>query len=201
MTQSRWREPEPPYSYREAPRRNGDAYAGTRADERRSREAGHSQPTSANLLVTRWGRLPGRFGVFVVIGSAAIGALLTALTGSAPGLVLGICLVAGTVAGTLAVRPRTGYLIIPAPALAYLVAAVIAGLIYDRSSDGSRTLLAVNSSQWIASGFIAMSIATALAIVIMVVRWRLSVSRGEGPDRPHAPASGRAANRRSDRVV
>jgi hypothetical protein len=201
MTQPRRREPDPPYSDRDAPRRNGGAYTATRADERRSRAASRSQPAATGLLAVRWGKLPGRFGVFVVIGSAAVGALLTAVSGSAPGIVLGICLVAGTVAGALAVRPRAGYLIIPVPALAYLGAALIAGLIYNRTSDGSRTLLALNGSQWIASGFVAMSLATAVAIVIMIVRWCWSASKGHGSGGSYAPARRRAPGQRADRAV
>ena len=195
MSHPRWGEPEPSYSYRETSRENGEGYPAPGTDERGLRAGSRARPAPASQLAARWGRLPGRFGVLVVIGSAAIGALLTALTGSSPGIVLGVCLVAGTVAGAFAVRPRTGYLIIPVPALAYLVAALIAGLIYDRSNDGSGTFLAVNSTQWIASGFIAMAVATGLAIVIMVVRWRWSVPlrrRGRGS---------RTAGRRDDRVV
>ena len=201
MTQPRRREPDPPFSYREAPRRDGGGYPGERADERRARQATRSEPTATGLLAVRWGKLPGRFGVFVVVGSAAVGALLTALTGSAPGTVLGICLVAGTVAGALAVRPRTGYLIIPVPALAYLVAGLIAGLIYNRSSDGSRTLLAVNGTQWIASGFVAMTISTILAIVIMAVRWwRWSTSQGRGQDGSYDRSGGRGPGQRAGRA-
>ena len=201
MSQPQRREREAPHSYREAPRRNGGAYAGTRTGDRRSREAGRSQPPVTSQLARRWGRLPGRFGVLVIIGSAAIGALLTAVTGHAPGIALGVCLVAGTVAGALAIRPRTGYLILPVPAIAYLVAALIAGLIYNRSNDGSGTFLAVNGTQWIASGFIAMAVATGLAIVITAVRWRrFSSLRDEDYRTSHDRARGRASGRRADRA-
>ncbi|MGH3157172.1 MAG: DUF6542 domain-containing protein [Streptosporangiaceae bacterium] len=120
----------------------------------------------------RWGNFPGRLGVCVVIGSAALGALLTALTNSEPGGVLGVFLVGGTILAALAVRPRTGYLIIPIPALSYLVAALIAGMIYNRNNDGSSTAVALNAAQWIASGFVAMAVATGLAIVITALRWQ-----------------------------
>lgn len=202
MSQPRWHEPEAPYSYREAPRRNSGTYAAGRAGQRRPREDGRSQASAAGQLAARWGKLPGRFGVLVVIGSAALGALVTAVTGSAPGIVLGVCLVAGTVAGTLAVRPRTGYLIIPVPAIAYLIAALIAGLIYDRSSDRSSTFLAVNGTQWIASGFVAMTVATGLVIVITAVRWRFgSLTKALGRGKPHRQARGRASGRRADRAI
>jgi hypothetical protein len=115
--------------------------------------------------------------------------------------VLGVCLVAGTVAGALAVRPRTGYLILPVPAIAYLIAALIAGLIYNRSNDGSSTFLAVNGTQWIASGFIAMAVATGLAIVITAIRWRRFTPLRDEDYRPSRDqGSGRGSGRRADRA-
>jgi hypothetical protein len=50
-------------------------------------------------------------------------------------------------------------------------AAVIAGLIHDRATDTSNTALTLNGVQWIASGFVAMTAATILAIVIAAGRW------------------------------
>jgi hypothetical protein len=81
------------------------------------------------------------------------------------------------------------YLIIPVPALAYVVAATIAGMIHDRSADTSLTGLAVHAAQWIASGFVAISVATLLAIAVTAVRWP---GRGRGPADagPPPPAGG-----------
>lgn len=118
-----------------------------------------------------WGSRPGRLGVFVVIGSAALGMLVTVLARAEPGSALGVFVVAGTAVATLAVRSRSVYAIIPVPALAYVVAATIAGLIHDRASDTSLTGLAVHAAQWIAGGFLAMSVATLLAIAATAVRW------------------------------
>ena len=135
-----------------------------------------SLPRSAPWL-RLLGGLPGGAGVCVVIGAAALGALVTAVTGKEPGLLLGVFLVTGTVAASLAVLPRAAYLIIPAPALAYVAAAVIAGVIHDRSADTSRTALALSATQWIASGFVAMTAATGAAFVIAVARWLWSRRR------------------------
>jgi len=109
--------------------------------------------------------------VFVVIGCAALGTLVTVAAGTEPGPVLGATVVAGTAVGALAVRPRSVYVIIPVPALAYVVAATVAGLIHDRAGDTSLTGLAVHAAQWIASGFVAMGIATLLAIAATALRW------------------------------
>ena len=136
--------------------------------EPRAKGAGRLLPGRAS---PRWGSRPGRLGVFVVIGCAALGTLATVAAGAEPGPALGAAVVAGTAAGALAVRPRSVYVIIPVPALAYVVAATVAGLIHDRAGDTSLTALAVHAAQWIASGFVAMGIATLLAIAATALRW------------------------------
>ncbi len=107
-----------------------------------------------------------------MISGAALGALLTALTGGQPGIVLGVFLILGTLAAGSLVRPAAVHLIIPVPALAYLVAALLAGIVAIPASDMSRTGLAVNALQWIAHGFLVMLIATAAAIGITAARRR-----------------------------
>lgn len=105
--------------------------------------------------------------------------------------VLGVFLVTGTVAGALAVQPRAVYLIIPVAALAYVAAAAMAGLIHDWATDTSLTALAISAAQWIASGFLAMTAATVLAIAITPARWRGSKRRPRG-HRPPAAGAGRS---------
>ena len=151
----------------------------------------HAHPRSSSLprsgpWLRLLGGLPGSAGVCVVIGAAALGALVTGVTGKEPGFLLGVFLVTGTVAASLAVLPRAAYLIIPAPALAYVAAAVIAGLIHDRAADTSRTALALSATQWIASGFVAMTAATGAAFVIAVARWLWSRRRPRGRRRERA---------------
>ena len=117
------------------------------------------------------GTHPGRMGIGLVIGGTSTGLLVTLLAGLGPGTVLGIFLLAGTVAGALAVRPRAVYLLIPVPPLAYVVAATLAGLVHDRAADSSHAALAISAARWMASGFLAMTTATLLAIVVTAVRW------------------------------
>jgi hypothetical protein len=136
--------------------------------EPRAKGAGRPLPGRAPRL---WGSRPGRLGVFLVIGCAALGSLVTMVARTEPGSALGVLVVAGTAAAALAVRPRAVYVIIPVPALAYVVAASIAGLVHDRAGDTSLTGLAVHVAQWIASGFLAMSVATLLAIAATAMRW------------------------------
>jgi len=130
----------------------------------------------------RWGSLPGGAGVSIVAASAALGAVITIAHRAQPGRVLGVCIVAGTVIAALAVRPRAGRLIFPVPVLSYLIAALIAGIAYNRST--SKTELVIGSAQWIANGFLLMALATGLAIVLVTVRWLL---RRRGRRAPAVP--------------
>jgi hypothetical protein len=129
----------------------------------------------------------------VIIGAAALGMVVTVLARTEPGPVLGVLLLAGTLGAALAVRPRAVYVTIPAPALAYAIAASIAGMIHDRAADTSLTGLAVHAAQWIASGFVAMAVATLLAIAVTAVRWP---GWGRGPADPGPPPPAGGADRR-----
>ena len=135
----------------------------------------------------------GGLGVCVIVGSAMIGAIATIVTKSQPGSVLGLSVLAGTVAAALTVQPRTGRLIFPVPALSYLVAALGAGVVYDRSAD--KTQIAVGAAQWIASGFFVMVLATLLAIALTTVRWFMWRRDQPGPVPPDWPDPGRTAPR------
>lgn len=143
-------------------------------------------PTAGGL----WGTRPGRLGVFGVIGATLVGLVITLLSGTEPGVILGVFVVVGTVAAALAVRPGAVYLIFPVPALAYAVAAVIAGLVHDRGVDTSHTALAISAAQWIAGGFVAMTVATGVAVLIAGYRWLRTARPGRGT------ASGRPEPRR-----
>jgi hypothetical protein len=124
-----------------------------------------------------WGTRPGRLGVFTVIAGAFLGFVITALAGREPGFILGLLVVLATAVAVFAVRPKAVYLVIPAPSLAYVVAAVLTGYLHDRATDTSHTALAISAVQWIASGFVAMIAATALAIVVAAGRWMASNRR------------------------
>jgi Domain of unknown function (DUF6542) len=156
-----------------------------RRSSRRQRRAGRPG---------RWGTLQGGLGVCIVVAGAAIGAIATIVTRSMPGVLLGLCVVAGTIVAALAVRPRTGRMILPVPVLSYLVAALISGFVIDPAARSSSTELAVAAAQWVANGFFAMALATALAVVIIVARWFLWRRRRpdtRGPGWP-VPAAGAA---------
>lgn len=127
-----------------------------------------SRPLRAAWL---WGALPGWAGVLLIALAVGIGTVVTVEANRPPGLVLCVSLLAGSVLASLWVRPSAVYVIFPVPAPVYVVAASIAGLIHDRGVDSSRTFLALNFVQWIASGFLAMVAATAAAAAITGYRW------------------------------
>jgi hypothetical protein len=153
--------------------RPGRGSAGLTADSRRSGE----QPGTAQAE-RAWGSRPGRLGPITVIFGALVGGLLTVLAGFEPGWLLGLFVIMATVAGASAVRRTSAYLVIPVPALAYFVVAVIAGLIHDRGVDTSRAILFVNAVQWIAGGFFWMCLATVIAIAISAGRWLMTGQAG-----------------------
>ena len=151
-----------------------------------------------------WGALQGGLGVCLIVASAAIGAIATMVTRSSPGFLLGLLVIAGTVAAALAVRPRSGWMILPVPVLAYLVAALISGFVFSRPAEPSMTALAIDATQWIANGFFFMALATVLAVAIIATRWclwrrRRPARRDRGAPDP-APGPGRVGPRRPPRT-
>jgi hypothetical protein len=193
MPESSWHAPSqypddggpPAYSDRPFPaaRRDRPAPRGYRSGPRSRPPARPARPGGG---LPHWlGARPGRFGVSLVTGSTVLGMLACLFTGSGPGPLLNVFLLAGTVAAVLCVRPRAAYLIIPVPALAYLTAAMITGLVSDRAADTSRTAVLISAAQWVAAGFLAMTVATLLVIAVTagywLVRWRASRLPGRGP--------------------
>jgi len=157
------------------------------AGRRGARRGGNSGRSSGRGALGRRGALQGGLGVCVIVASAAIGAVATVATHGTPGPLLGLFVVAGTVAAALVIRPRDGRMILPVPALSYLVAALASGVLSDRPADSSQTALAIAAAQWVADGFFAMLLATVLAAAITTARWylwRRSRPARRDPDRP-----------------
>ncbi len=102
---------------------------------------------------------------------AAAGSFGTIVAGTEPGTVLGVLLSAGALAGTVAVRRRAAYRLLPVPAIAGFAAALLAGLVHDRAADTSRTVLAINALGWMSGGFVAMAAATVVTVLVVVARY------------------------------
>jgi hypothetical protein len=120
--------------------------------------------------LSMWGSLPGGLGVCIVISSAALGAIATSASGSEPGILLGLFVVLGTVTAALAVRPCAGWMILPVPALSYMVAALASGIVAELNSRLPMIQLAIAATQWMAGGFFAMTSATVLAAALTATR-------------------------------
>jgi len=128
----------------------------------------------------RWGSLPARRGIVVVLSAAAIGAVGTLVVGGDPGALLGVLVIAGSVVAAFGVSYRQGYLLLPVPAVAYAVGATVTGMFHDRGVDISHTALLVSAAQWFAGGFVWMTAATISVIAITALRW---LAKRRWPDR------------------
>lgn len=166
----------------------GLAYRGVRepdADGRAPGAAGYAQartrrPGPSTPTPPRWGSLPARRGIVVVLSAAAVGAIGTLVVGGGPGALLGVLVIASSIAAAFGVNFRQGYLLIPVPALAYAIGATVAGMFHDRGVDISHTALAVSAAQWFAGGFLWMTAATISVIAITGIRW---LAQRRWPDR------------------
>lgn len=116
---------------------------------------------------------------------------------------LGVSVIAGATLAGLLVRSASVYLIIPAPAVIYAVAATGVRLITDHAALTSRTALALHATQWAAAGFASMVLATGVAIVMAALRpaasWliRRRATRRQAAHR--GPGRARAIGGRSSR--
>jgi hypothetical protein len=149
--------------------------------------------------------MSGPRGTLIVLAAAVLGAIITVAAKRDPGSPLGWLIVAGTLIAALAVRPRSAYLLIPVPALAYVVFGLAAGAIRNQSDPASAGL-AVGAAQWVANGFLTMAAATVLAAVIALGRWFLDRRTAASPAGRRRSGSGsgsggrRGPEERLDRV-
>ena len=149
-------------------------------------------------IVGKFGALPGVTGILIVAASALLGVIFTVIMRRDPGTVLGLLIVAGTVVACLAVRARSVRLLIPAPTISYVPAAIIAGAINDRNTDTSHTADLLNAGSWIANGFLMMALATVVALVFTGLRLYLLWHYRPQPRRfPRAADEDRTAASRS----
>jgi hypothetical protein len=154
----------------------------------------------------RWiGRLPVKRAVLAFTGTVLAGTILTIVMGQEPGFLLGFFLVLGSVAATAAVRRGGAHKFIPLPALAYLAAAVFAGMAHDSGSLNTSRQFVVDFLTWIGGSFVAVTASTILVVLIALTRWLLSgrLVSGQlpatGPARtPARPASREPRGNRDD---
>jgi hypothetical protein len=140
------------------------------------------------------GRLPVGRAVVIFAGAVLLGTILTLAMGQDPGFLLGLFLILGSVAAAVAVRSGAVHTFIPLPALAYLVAAILTGMVHDSGSPNSSRQFVLNFLTWIGGSFVAVTASTILVVLIALTRWLLAGRLVSG----QLPASGRAA---AERVV
>ena len=143
--------------------------------------------------------MPGGRGMLIVIAAAVVGTAVTVAMQHDPGYLLGGAVIVGTFVAALAVRPKAVYQLIPVPALAYLVGALGTGLIHQQNAGPSPSGLTVSAAQWVAGGFIAMAAATAVAVLLTVIRWLMN--RHAAPPGPPPRPESLAPSRPTSRIV
>ena len=191
MGDPRWHDPAPRPPYHGGPqpywRPSAAGHGAGRPDDDRPDD---DRAAPASRRAPRWGALPARTGILLLIGAVALGAVSTIVAGSQPGFVLGAFLVTGTAAAAFAVRPRVVYRIIPVPALAYVAACLITVPVSGPRAGSSATALALGIVQALASGFLVIIVATGLAVAVTVARGRRNspARRGPGHRAPGRPA-------------
>ncbi|NEK57863.1 hypothetical protein GCU56_08260 [Geodermatophilus sabuli] len=112
----------------------------------------------------RGGRLRGAVAVVVVFLACLAGAAVDSFFGSGPGLVTLVALTAATALATLAVRRRDLVTMVVAPPLVYIAAAAVSTAVFSTASLAAMATLLVR-------GFPTMAIATAVALVLALIRW------------------------------
>lgn len=157
-----------------------------------SGNARRARPGESAPRPLRWGSLPPRRGIVVMLSATAIGVIGTLVLGGDPGALLGVLVIAGSVLAAAGVHFRRGYRLIPVPALAYAIGASVTGLFHDRGVDISHTALAVSAAQWLAGGFLWMTAATISVIAITGIRWLA---------RRHEPERASSRSQRSSRAA
>src|ERR1700730_16914362 len=96
----------------------------------------------------RWlGRMPTWTASLLLVAGTALGVIVTLVAGQEPGGLLGFFIIVGTIAAALCVRRGKVYLLFPAPALAFFVAAVVTGKVHDAKLGSSTAGLGAGFTQ------------------------------------------------------
>jgi hypothetical protein len=143
----------------------------------------------------RWlGRLPTWTALLLIVAGTAVGIVVTLVAGQEPGGLLGFFIIVGAIAATLCVRRGKVYLLFPAPALAFFVAAVVTGKVHDAKLGSSTAGLGAGFTQWVAGIFFPAVVATIIVLLVGGGRWLLGrqlvsgLSAGQqAPGRPRRP--------------
>lgn len=119
------------------------------------------------------GRMSTRTAMLVLFAFTLVGVIFTLIAGQEPGGLLGFFIIVGTIAAALGIRRGKVYLLFPAPALTFFVAAVITGKVHDAKLGSSTAGLGVGFAQWVAGMFFPAVVATIIVLLLGGGRWLL----------------------------
>jgi len=119
------------------------------------------------------GRMSTRTAMLVLFAFTAVGVIFTLIAGQEPGGLLGFFIIVGTIAAALGIRRGKVYLLFPAPALAFFVAAIITGKVHDAKLGSSTAGLGAGFTQWVAGMFFPAVVATIIVLLLGGGRWLL----------------------------
>jgi hypothetical protein len=152
--------------------------------------------------LTRWlGRMSTRTAVLVLVAGTLLGVVFTLIAGQEPGGLLGFFLIVGAIAAALGIQRGKVYLLFPAPALAFFVAAIVTGKVHDAKLGSSTAGLGAGFTQWIAGIFFPAVVGTILVLLVGGGRWLLGrqLVTGQSPLSASRPAAGQARPAPRDR--
>jgi hypothetical protein len=151
---------------------------------------------------TRWlGKLPTWTSVLLLVACTVLGVIVTLVAGQEPGGLLGFFIIVGTIAAALCIRRGKVYLLFPAPALAFFVAAIVTGKVHDAKLGSSTAGLGAGFTQWVAGIFFPAVVATIIVVLVGGGRWLLGrqLISGQSPLSAGRPARGQARPAPRDR--
>ncbi len=139
--------------------------------------------------------------MLVLVAGTLLGVILTLIAGQEPGGLLGFFIIVGTIAAALGIRRGKVYLLFPAPALAFFVAAIVTGKVHDAKLGSSTAGLGAGFTQWVAGIFFPAVVATIVVLLVGGGRWLLGrqLITGQSPLPAGRPAPGKARPAPRDR--
>ena len=139
--------------------------------------------------------------MLVLVAGTLLGVILTLIAGQEPGGLLGFFIIMGTIAAALGIRRGKVYLLFPAPALAFFVAAIVTGKVHDAKLGSSTAGLGAGFTQWVAGIFFPAVVATIAVLLVGGGRWLLGrqLIIGQSPLPAGRPAPGKARPAPRDR--
>ena len=111
--------------------------------------------------------------MLVLAAGALLGVIFTLIAGQEPGGLLGFFVIVGAVAAALGIQRGKVYLLFPAPALAFFVAAIVTGKVHDAKLGSSTAGLGAGFTQWVAGIFFPAVVATIVVVLVGGGRWLL----------------------------